>query len=420
MNHTRVPEIFDIAIAGGGIVGLVLARLLGTGLQQAGMQRSVALLEPHPPQAVAPDADIDLRVSALSPASRAVLQNAGIWQLLPANKVCAYEKMCVWQAGTAIAGTHSIHFSAAELGEADLGHVIENRAIRQAAWQQAVAAGTHVFSASPAASIVEHPDYCTIAFENGEQLHARLVVGADGVHSRVRAQMGVAFREWSHAQSAVVAHVTTEKPHAATAWQSFLPAGPVALLPLADGRSSLVWSCPAAQAQELLEMDVAAFDRELTAALAGVLGEVHCTTARVSFPLATGYAERYTGRRFALLGDAAHRVHPLAGQGVNLGLLDAASLAETLLAHLILDAADPGDPLALRRYERNRKGENLLALGTLDAINRAFSGPARDIAGRGLGLVDRLTPLKARLARYAMGRGLGTLPAASRPSGPYK
>ena len=404
MSNTADARLVDIAVAGGGIVGLVFARLLAAGLQQAGIRQSITVLEPDPPQE-AHDEDIDLRVSALSPASRAILQKAGIWQLLPAAKVCAYEHMCVWQAGNSPESTRSIHFAAAELGEPDLGHVVENRALRQTAWQQVLSAGIGIASVSRAIGIKEQRNCCEIAFANGEQLSARLLVGADGVRSMVRAQMGVNFREWSHTQSAVVAHVATEKPHAATAWQSFLPGGPVALLPLADGRSSLVWSCPSAQARDLLEMDVAAFDKALTAAFAGALGTVHCTTDRVSFPLATGYAERYTGRRFALIGDAAHRVHPLAGQGVNLGLLDAALLADVLVAHLLKPAADPGDPLALRRYERGRKGANLLALGTMDAINRAFTGSARDIAGRGLGIVDQLTPLKSRLARYAMGRG---------------
>lgn len=413
--NAKPPELFDIAIAGGGIVGLVFARLLCAGLSQAGISQRVALLEPDPPQLSSSTSDIDLRVSAISPASRAILKTAGIWAQLSAGKVSPYEQMCVWQSGNAATGPHSIHFSAAELGEPDLGHVIENRAIREAAWGQVVA-DLHVFSASRLATITEEPEYCSLTFADGARLNARLVVGADGVNSLVRMQMGVAWREWAHAQSALVAHVTTGNPHAGTALQSFLPGGPVALLPLADGRSSLVWSCPTEQAEQLLAMDVAAFDRQLTNALAGVPGDVHCTTGRAAFPLKTGYAERYTGRRYALIGDAAHRVHPLAGQGVNLGLLDAATLAEVLIEHLVLPLADPGDPLALRRFERKRKAENLLVLGVMDAINRVFSSSARDIAGRGLGIVDKLTPLKARLARYAMGRG-SVLPAAARSSG---
>ena len=398
---------FDIAIVGGGIVGLVFARLLTDGLAHAGIttRQRIALIEPQPPQAIVNDDNIDLRVSAISPASRAILQSAGIWELIPAHKISPYEHMRVWQSGHPVSGARAIHFSAAELGEPDLGAIIENRATRWAAWQQALAAGLEVVpSASRIATIVEHADYCTIEFESGVQLRARLVVGADGAASQVRSQMGVAFREKTCAQSALVAHVATSKPHQAVAWQCFLPDGPVALLPLADGRSSLVWSCPTEQAQELQQMDDAAFNQALSVALAGVAGKVHCTTRRVTFPLATGFAARYTGRRFALIGDAAHRVHPLAGLGVNLGLHDAASLADALLSHLRKPAADPGDPLALRHYERDRKSANLLALGATDAINRMFRSSLRDFAGLGLGLTDRLTPLKAQLARHAMGR----------------
>ena len=413
--NSQEPEIFDIAVAGGGIVGLVFASLLCAGLKRAGSRQRIALLEPSPPQSASTSSDIDLRVSAISPASRRVLENAGIWLKLPASKVSPYEKMCVWQSGNSATGPRSIHFSAAELGEPNLGYVIENRAIREAAWEQVVA-DLQVFSASRAVTVTEQQDYCSVAFANGERINARLLVGADGANSLVRLQMGVACRDWSHGQSAIVAHVMTGNPHGATAIQSFLPGGPVALLPLADGRSSLVWSCPTEQAEQLLEMDVAAFDQLLSNALEGVPGDVHCTTRRIAFPLTTGYAERYTGRRYALIGDAAHRVHPLAGQGVNLGLLDAATLAEALIEHLVLPLADPGDPLALRRFERQRKAENLLVLGAMDAINRVFSSRVRDIAGRGLGVVDRLTPLKARLARYAMGRE-GALPAAARLSG---
>jgi 2-octaprenylphenol hydroxylase len=413
--NTKQPELFDIAVAGGGIVGLVFARLLCAGLRQAGIRQRVALLEPNPPEISSSSSDIDLRVSAISPASRAALKTAGIWAQLPAGKVSPYEQMCVWQSGSSATGPRSIHFSAAELGEPNLGHVIENRAIREVAWGQVVA-DLHVFSSSRVAAITEEREYCSLTFENGDRVNARLVVGADGVNSLVRMQMGVAWREWVHAQSALVAHVTTGNPHAGTALQSFLPGGPVALLPLADGRSSLVWSCSTEQAEQLLAMDVAGFDQLLTNALEGVPGSVHCTTRRLAFPLTTGHAECYTGRRYALIGDAAHRIHPLAGQGVNLGLLDAATLAEVLIEHLVLPLADPGDPLALRRFERKRKAENLLVLGAMDAINRVFSSRVRDIAGLGLGVVDRLTPLKARLARYAMGRG-AALPAAARSSG---
>jgi ubiquinone biosynthesis UbiH/UbiF/VisC/COQ6 family hydroxylase len=199
--------------------------------------------------------------------------------------------------------------------------------------------------------------------------------------------------------------VKTEHDHAETAWQCFLSGGPVALLPLADGRSSLVWSCPDELAAELLAMDDAAFAERLGAAVDHVLGNLEVMTPRLSFPLGSGYAPHYSGRRYALIGDAAHRVHPLAGQGVNLGLLDAACLVDELSQHMGLPVADPGDPRVLRRYERGRKGDNLLTLGTMDVLNRLFGGPAADIAGFALGVIDRSGPLKSSLARYAMKHG---------------
>jgi ubiquinone biosynthesis UbiH/UbiF/VisC/COQ6 family hydroxylase len=210
--------------------------------------------------------------------------------------------------------------------------------------------------------------------------------------------------------------VSSERPHGATAWQRFLAGGPLALLPLADGRSSIVWSCPEEQAGFLASVDEDDFNRELTAASAGVLGELRLTTPRLSFPLAGGHVSRYTGLRYALIGDAAHRVHPLAGQGVNLGFADAAALAETLARHLAAPHADAGDPLALRRFERWRKSANLSTLAAMEALHRLFTsrvpGVAR-AAGLGLGAVDRLAPLKSSLAAFATGRR-GDLPRAAR------
>jgi len=414
MSTAATAVDFDIAIVGGGIVGLAFARLLAAGLEQVGNPCRIALLEVQPPETVAQDADIDLRVSAIAPASRAILQNMGVWDQLPVARVSPYERMCVWQAEGTAGGAKSISFDAAEFGEAWLGHIVENRAMRLAAWRKVEGAtSVKVITGLKPVSLSEATDHCCITLEDSSSLHARLVVGADSSRSWVREQLGVSFREHLYEQSAIVAHIASERPHAATAWQRFLPGGPVALLPLADGRSSLVWSCPDTQAKELLEMDGTDFNVELAAALDHVLGSLECTTQRVSFPLGSGHAARYTGRRFALIGDAAHRVHPLAGQGVNLGLLDAAVLAEELVAHFALPAADPGDPLVLRRYERARKGDTMLTLGAMDAINHLFAGPCGGIGGLGLGVVDKLPLVKARFAAYAMGRGR-SLPAAAR------
>jgi 2-octaprenylphenol hydroxylase len=215
------------------------------------------------------------------------------------------------------------------------------------------------------------------------------------------------MRVHEYGQQAIVAHVASERPHGHSAWQRFLKEGPLALLPLCDGRCSIVWSCSDTRARDLAAAEEPEFNRAVTEASAGVLGELRLTTRRLSFALAAGHASRYTGMRFALIGDAAHRVHPLAGQGVNLGFLDAATLAEVVADHLSAKSADPGDPVALRRFERWRKGANLVTLAAMDTLHKLFTtrivGVSR-AAGAGLTLVDRVRPVKHLLAGHAMGQ----------------
>ena len=399
------------------MVGLTCAALLTQLGVEVGRAFSIGIVETAPPIPVPSSVDIELRVSALSPASRTVLQFSGIWPTIVGTRISPYRRMCVWQADGAAGTARSISFDAAELGEPDLGHIVENGVIRRAAWERVNALhNVTLYLASPPAAMHEETDALVVILENGQRLRTRLLVGADGVRSWVRQALGVRIREREYGQRAIVAHVESERSHRETARQRFIPGGPVALLPLDDGRSSVVWSCPNATATELMAVDKKIFDQRLTLATDQILGSLAATTALADFPLKFAHAERYTGRRYALIGDAAHRVHPLAGQGANLGLLDAAALAETLTAQQQSLAADPGDPLILRRYERWRKGDNLLTMGMLGLLHQLFGGawvPAARLGGLGLGIVNRLAPVKRRLALHAIGRS-GDLPAVAR------
>ena len=409
----------DILIVGGGMVGLTCATLLAQYGEDTGRSFSIGIVETSPPAPVPPNADIELRVSALSRISRTILQFSGIWPAIAATRISPYRRMCVWQADGAAGSARSISFDAAELGEPDLGYIVENGVIRRAAWERVNAmhsVSLHLGSAP--AALHEETDALELILENGQRLRTRLLVGADGARSWVRQALGVTSREREYGQRAIVAHVESQRSHRETAWQRFIAGGPVALLPLDDRRSSVVWSCPDATAAELMAADKRIFDQRLTLATDQVLGSLTTTTERADFPLSLAYAQRYTGRRYALIGDAAHRVHPLAGQGANLGLLDAAALAETLAVQQASPVIDPGDPVILRRYERWRKGDNLLTMGVLDGLHRLFGAgwvPAARLGGLGLGIVDRLAPVKRRLALYAMGDS-GDLPMAARVS----
>jgi ubiquinone biosynthesis UbiH/UbiF/VisC/COQ6 family hydroxylase len=398
----------DILVVGGGLPGLTLARRLA---QLSGPRPwRVIVLEGLPPGPMAMTAPIGLRVFAIAPAVEALLRAAGAWQQLPPGRVGYYQRMQVWQEASAPDGAGSLAFDAAMLGSTHLGAIVEHDALRSVLWELAGGSpGVDLCAGELADAAPAHVDgHIVLQLADGRSVAARLVVGADGGASRVRELMGAtAGRSWTYGQQAIVAHVACARPHGATAWQCFRSTGPVALLPLADGRASIVWSVPDEQAQLLLAMSAESFASVLTEATAGVLGALSLTTPRRAFPLAARHTHQYTGARFALIGDAAHQVHPLAGQGVNLGLQDAAVLAGLLAVHRnATPRADPGDHTVLRRYARARKGDNLATLATIDGLHRLFTAAGATVArvgGLGLGLVDRAPLLKGWLARQAMG-----------------
>lgn len=397
---------YDVIIAGGGMVGAALACALGDSSLQ------IALVEGVPLERVRPSAEMDVRVSAISRASQRLFAAVSAWDAMVAWRVSPFREMRVWDA----AGSGQIHFDSATLGEPLLGWIIENRVIQTALLERAQGLANVEWLCPDTLRLASVRDGGVhVQLQQGGERWARLLVGADGARSPVRHWAGIDTGGWGYGQQAVVANVATEQPHAETAWQRFLPTGPLAFLPLADGRCSIVWSTTPAQASHLLALDEAGFMLELAEAFDWRLGAITGVGPRAAFPLQLQYAQSYVKPHVALIGDAAHVVHPLAGQGVNLGLLDAAALAEVLL-DAVAAGQDLGALRVLRRYERWRRGENLLMLGVMDGFKRLFGtglAPVRWLRNWGLNLTDAAKPVKNLLARRAMGLS-GDLPRLAR------
>ncbi|MCZ8131937.1 MAG: FAD-dependent monooxygenase [Steroidobacteraceae bacterium] len=398
---------FDVVISGGGMVGAALAALLVG--ERATQSLRVAVVEPRPADLPLPGEPLDLRVSALSRASQRLLRAVGAWPAVVARGACAYDRMLVWEHSDAPEGPNTLAFEAAEIGEPDLGHIVENRVVAAALLAAATRRGATLLRTS-LDDVELEPDFA-VAVTPDRRLTTRLVVAADGADSPARAWAGIGGTPEPYPQAAVVAHLRPEAPHGGAARQRFLADGPLALLPLADGRVSLVWSTTPEHAAQLVAVDDAAFGELVTTASDRVLGTLVPTTPRVQFPLRRFHAQTYARARFALAGDAAHAVHPLAGQGVNLGLLDAAALAE-VLGDALANGEDPGDLRVLGRYSRWRRADNAVMGAALDGLYRLFANPSAWV-GRarrsGLGLVNRSGPLKQFFVRQALGTG-GDLP----------
>lgn len=386
---------YDVVVVGGGMVGAATACLLAARGRVAVIETGVA------PVAVC-DEQIDLRVSALSRASQRLLERLGAWQLIGEGRRCAYRQMRVWDAQVPPRSEQALVFDSAEIAEPDLGHIVENRRIVAALHERlAELDNVDLYAPADAEDISNGDREVTLRLADGRRLSSRLLLGADGAGSRTRRAAGIDTRGRSYEQRAVVTHVRTERPHGDVAFQRFLPDGPVALLPLYDGRSSVVWSTTPDAAAALLDAGAQEFCDALTVATDQVLGRVIDCDARAAFPLRLQQAEHYVRGRIALVGDAAHTVHPLAGQGVNLGFADAAGLLAALEG-----VADPGDHAALRRYERAARSRNVVMMSSLDGLHRLFthSHPlAALVRSAGLGLVNRAGPVKQALIRRALG-----------------
>jgi 2-octaprenylphenol hydroxylase len=395
---------YDIVIVGGGMVGAALAAALG------GSDFKLAVVEHQPPPAP-PEDGHDLRVSAVTLATQTLFERLGAWPAMQKRRVAPVRAMEIWNEGG------SIRFDAAEIGEPCLAYIVENSVIQSALLERLQQfTNVHVLCPAEIADYDLRPDGSTVTLRDGRALGARLVVGADGADSATRRAAGIETRGLRLDQKGIVATVRTGRPHQETARQRFLASGPLAFLPLSEPYTcSIVWSADTPLADELLALDDAAFLARLQQAFGDSLGKLQSVGPRAGFALALSHARAYTAAGLALVGDAAHTVHPLAGQGVNLGFLDAAALAEVLLEARAA-RRDFGAHTVLRRYERWRKGDNLAMIAVTGGFKYLFGNNLPIMSGLrnlGLDLTDRAGPIKNLIMRRAAGLD-GDLPALAR------
>ena len=387
---------YDVIIAGAGLVGLSLApALVNAGLSVALVDRASVTMPDSPPAGE----DWDARVYAIGPGSAAFLRAQGAWQALPPDRIAPVESMCVEGDAGGL-----LNFSAYDMGERALAWIIEERALRAALVPLVRSAGVAVHAPCAFEALSFSPDGAVLRCAGGTSLTARLVVGADGLRSRVRAAAGITAVANSYGQTAVVANFTCERAHRGRALQWFHSDGGVlAWLPLPGRRVSIVWSAPDALARELLALPADALAVRVAACGRHTLGALESITPCAGFPLQRQRLPTVVAHRLALVGDAAHGVHPLAGQGVNLGFGDAEALAAVLRARG--PVADPGAPLLLERYAR-RRAEPVLAMQTVtDALARLFgltSPWIRTARNLGMAALDSFPPAKRLLAQSAL------------------
>lgn len=383
----------DVIIVGGGMVGSALALALA---QHS--QLKISLLESRPPARLQQNDPWQLRVSAISSASQQLLTELGVWQRLMPGRLGPFEQMRVWENNS------QLDFDAADIGAAWLGHIIENGHLEQAMFEALkVTKSIDLLSPAQATSLNEQ----TITLDNGDQLSAPLIIAADGNQSQIRDWAGIKSRGWAYHQQGLVAVVETEHPHQQCARQHFLSGGPLAFLPLGNPHQcSIVWSLPDAEAEHLKNVDDLAFCEQLASAFDFRLGSVRLLSERAAFPLNLQHAEAYVKPGLALVGDAAHSVHPLAGQGVNLGFRDA-----KVLADILLSAHQYNRPLGsfhtLKKYQRARLAENTLMQLSFDGLNRLFANQLPGMASLrqfGLQQVNQLGFIKNMLIQKAAGR----------------
>lgn len=398
-----MKQQFDVVIVGGGVTGLMCAALLARGSRAQALR--ITLLDRGPRPVFDADADVALRVSAIATGSVGLFDAVGAWSHVRGQRACAYESMRVWDARDLPDSPAALQFDAAEFGVQQLGFIVENILLQHALLRELDDTDVALRFATPMRSLQKTGRHFTIGLDDDENLATDLVIGADGARSFVRSAAGIDTREWPYEQVAFVTHLQPERPHRSTALQRFLASGPLGMLPLADGRISVVWSTTPDIAERALDADDRALGRMLTEASDHVLGELTAAGPRGTFPLCARHAERYVLPGLALIGDAAHAIHPLAGQGANLGLQDAAELAR-VVTQAIAAGQYPGDQPVLRRFERARKGANATMMHFMTGLNRLFTTDSRLVEGirtAGMRAFNRSGPIRERAVRVALG-----------------
>jgi len=400
MSQSERPQKVDVAIIGGGIVGLTIANLLKT------LPIKVALIEASEPTDWSAE-KYDLRVSAISKASEELFKQIGIWDRLVESRVSPYSDMLVWES--AMNGSDALEFTATSVQQENLGHIIENKLIREVLYKaldDSQKAKLSTYCPEAIDSIAVDEKSASLQLKSGKTIRSKLIIAADGANSTTRKVLHLTSAARSYEQVGLVAHLQLEKPHISTAYQRFHQQEVLAFLPLENSKEvSMVWSIANTKAERVLSQSPEQIQEQLSEFMQNEFGSVTLLSSVRSFPLQLLHAEQYVRERVVLCGDAAHAIHPLAGQGVNIGLLDARSLVETLESAWQKNY-DLGDLSILRQYERSRKAANVRMMGALDVLLDVFQSQqpiVQNMRRFGMGLVNRLGPIKQELMQHALG-----------------
>ncbi|MGA7510468.1 MAG: 3-demethoxyubiquinol 3-hydroxylase [Erwinia billingiae] len=390
---SEITQKWDVTVVGGGMVGAALA----SGLAAQGFK--VAVLEQQEPAEFDASSNPDVRISAIGAASVALLKQLDVWPLIQRMRCTPYRKLETWEWHTA-----QVSFDAQSLGLPELGYMVENSVLQRALWQRLQQQGVELISPARLQAMQPGNGGWQLTLENGDRLLTKLVVGADGANSQVRQLAGMGIRGWNYAQSCMLISVRCEQDAGDCTWQQFTPDGPRAFLPLFDRWASLVWYDSPAKIRQLQAMNMAQLGQQIATHFPARLGKVTPVSAG-SFPLVRRHATRYVLPGLALVGDAAHTINPLAGQGVNLGYRDVDALIDTLVASRDR-AEDWASEGVLKRYQRKRQKDNLLMQSGMDLFYFAFStpvAPLRIVRNLGLMVAERSGVLKRQALKYALG-----------------